>query len=138
VKNLCIPFLRKFLGDQHGQSMVVIVVCLFALMALSAAGVETGHVYYAYRLLQSSTNAATLAGAQVMPNINAATTNVTKYSSKTGDENATNLLQNVSIATNFYCSTNAKNLNVQCQAPPAGEGSCTTGSTCNAKKIIKE
>jgi Flp pilus assembly protein TadG len=132
------PFLRKFHKDERGQSAVVVTVTLFSIMALAASGVETGHVYYAHRILQASTNAAALAGAQQMPDILAATTDVTAYSSETGEKNATPLLQNASITPTYYCSTKVSStLNVGCEAPPTGEGSCTSGSTCNALKVVQ-
>lgn len=117
--------------------MVVVAMTLAGVIALCAAGVETGHIYYAYRLLVSSTNAATMAGAQAMPNITQAQANVTAYSSQAGQKNANNLLTITSLTTNFYCSSNATTLNVDCQAPPSGEGSCTSGSTCNALTVTQ-
>jgi Flp pilus assembly protein TadG len=138
MKRLKIPFLRRFCKDERGQSGVLITVLLFSVMALAATGVETGHVYYAYRQLLASTNAATLAGAEQMPDILAATTDVTAYSSETGEKNASTLLQNVSITPTFFCSsTVSSSLNVGCQAPPTGEGSCTNGSTCNALQVVQ-
>ena len=44
------------------------------MMALAAASVETGHVYYAYQRLVASTNASAMAGAQGMPNTTQAST----------------------------------------------------------------
>lgn len=126
---------RRLLRDQRGQSAVLVTVMIFAVMGLSAAGVETGHVYYAYRLLQASTNAAALAGAQAMPDITESSALVTKYSSEANQENATNLLQGDSVSTNYYCSSNGKLLNVPCEAPTTG--SCTSGSSCNALTVTQ-
>ena len=127
--------MRRFLKEELGQSAVLVTAVLFGVMGLSAAGVETGHVYYAYRLLQASTKAAALAGAQAMPNITQATANVTKYSSQANQENATNLLQNDTATPNFYCSSNGTTLNVVCETPTAG--SCSSGSTCNAVTVTQ-
>jgi hypothetical protein len=142
-----IPLLLRFGKDEGGQTAVLVTVMIFALMALAAAGIETGHVYYAYRLLQASTNAAALAAGQAMPDIgtqSAATAgtawgNLIAYSSETGQHNATNLLKNVSITANFYCSSKAESsLNLACGNPPSGEGSCSSGSTgCNAVTITQ-
>jgi len=147
MRPLRVPILRRFLKDDHGQTMAVIAVVIFALMSLSAAGVEAGHVYYAYRLLQASTNAAALAAGQAMPNIgtSGSTTpgtawgNLATYSAESGEMNATSLLQNVSITANFYCSTSITGapISLGCYSPPSGEGSCTTGTTCNAVKVIQ-
>ncbi len=54
---------RRFVKSQRGQAAVVIIVTASTMMALAAASVETGHVYYAYQRLVASTNAAVLAGA---------------------------------------------------------------------------
>jgi hypothetical protein len=150
MKLLKTPFLRKFVSkfvkDESGQSVAVILISIGSVMALSASGIETGHVYYAYRMLQSSTNAATLAAAQAMPDIGtqkAATAgtawgNLIDYSSETGEKNANPILTNDSITASFYCSSTVSgSLNVSCQSPPSGEGSCTSGSTCNALKVTQ-
>lgn len=130
-------FIRKFLREDRGQSAVVIAVMFTAITALAGSSVEAGHVYYAYQKLVQSTQAATLAGAQAMPNLLQASSNITQYSSKTNQLNYTNMLQNDSISANYYCSAAAKALNVQCQTPPTGEGSCTTGTTCNAVTVTQ-
>jgi len=134
--------LRRLLKGDRGQTAAVLAVVMFALLALSAAGVETGHVYYAFRLLQASTNSAALAAAQGMPDIgtSGSTTagtawgNLVIYSSQTGEKNATRMLQSDAITAKFYCATSITGapFNIGCQTPPSGEGSCTTGSTCNA------
>ncbi len=46
-----LSFLRRFLKEQCGQSMVIVAVTLATVMAVAGASVETGHVYYAYREL---------------------------------------------------------------------------------------
>jgi Flp pilus assembly protein TadG len=138
MKRWKIPFLRRFHNDESGQSAVVMVVTIFSIMALAASGVETGHVYYAHRILQASTNAAALAGAQQMPDILAATADVTAYSSMANQKNANALLQSANVTPTFYCSSKVSGtLNVGCEAPPTGEGSCTSGSTCNALKVVQ-
>ncbi len=138
IKEFRFSILRKFLGEQRGQTAVLTAVMFATIVALAGASVETGHVYYAYRQLVASTNAAALAGAQAMPDILEATTNVTTYSSKTNQKNYSNLLLNVSVAPNFYCSsTVSTSLNISCQTPPTGEGSCTGVSTCNAVKVVQ-
>jgi len=139
-------FLRRFKKDQRGQSAVVVAVSLFAIMALAASGIETGHVYYAYRLLLASTRASTLAAAQAMPDIGTQGTgtketawyNLVQYSSETGQLNSNNLLQSDSITAKFYCSGDGTTLNVACQTPPSGEGTCSSGFvTCNAVTVTQ-
>ena len=151
MKRLRTRFKRRFLRDQSGQSAVVIVVTLFAVMALSAAGVETGHVYYAYRLLQASTNEAALAAGQAMPNIGTSSDSITSgsawgnlnaYSSISGAYNATSMLSNAQLSTvTFFCSSTATDLNVFCEENTNSSGSVCTGSSisswCNAVKVTQ-
>ena len=134
--------MRRFLKDEFGQSAAVLLVSMSVFMALAGSAIETAHVYYAYRLLQASTNAAALAAAYEMPNIGASSNpasgtayyNLYEYSAQSGESNATKFLQSASISANFFCaSTVATSLNVGCQAPPSGEGSCSgSNATCNA------
>ena len=114
---------RRFLKNQRGQAAVVVMITASTMMALSAASVETGHVYYAYQQLVASTNAAVLAGAQVLPNTTQASTYVTKYSSGSGDLNATSMLQNAVATPTFLClSTVSNSLNVPCQTSTGATG----------------
>ena len=114
---------RRFLKNQRGQAAVVIIVTASTMMALAAASVETGHVYYAYQRLVASTNAAVLAGASQMPNTTSASTYVTKYSSASGGYNATAMLPNAVATPSYLClSTVATTLNVPCATSTGGTG----------------
>ncbi len=95
--------MRRFLKSQSGQTAVLVLFNGAAMMTLAAASVEFGHIYYAYRQLVSSTNAAAQAGATALPNIVTAATNVDTYSAETGDLNATPLLLNVAATPTFQC-----------------------------------
>ncbi len=131
-------FPRRLLRSMRGQTGVVIAFGMSTMILLGGISVEVGHIYYAYNLLVASTNAAALAGANAMPDVTEAETYVTKYSVETGELNATNFLTNGSVSQNYYCSsTVGSSLNVGCQTPPSGEGSCTTGSTCNALAVTQ-
>jgi Flp pilus assembly protein TadG len=115
--------MRRFVQSQRGQAAVVVVISASSMMALAAASVETGHVYYAYQQLVASTNSAALAGAAMMPNTTQATTYVTKYSSGSGDYNATPMLTNAVATPAFLClSTVSNTLNVACQTTSGGTG----------------
>jgi Flp pilus assembly protein TadG len=104
---------RKLLRGELGQSAVMVGLTITTMMALAGSSVEVGHIYYAYQRLVASTNAATLAGAQVMPDTGAATTNVNRYSSATvsgvAGYNATPMLKNVVVTTNFRCLNTVSN-----------------------------
>ncbi len=115
--------MRRFLKNQSGQAAVMVMITATAMMALSAASIETGHVYYAYQKLVASTNAAVMAGAQAMPNTTTATTYVAQYSSQTGELNANSMLTNVTATPTFKCfGTVSSSLNVPCQTSTGGSG----------------
>jgi Flp pilus assembly protein TadG len=122
MKRLLSSFIRRFLKDERGQSAAVLMVSISATMGLAGMSIETAHVYYAYRLLQASTNAAALAGAYSMPGTVSGI--VTEYSAETGDLNANQLLTNVSISSSQVClSTVTTDLDVDCVNASGG----TTG-----------
>ncbi|MGH9642891.1 MAG: TadG family pilus assembly protein, partial [Terriglobales bacterium] len=103
-----------------------------AILTLAVSSAEVGHVYYAYRQLVSSTNAATLAGAQAMSDAllntsssGAYTAEVTaavkQFSSVTGQLNASNMLSSDKISSQtLFCSSTMTNapFYVECQTPP--------------------
>jgi hypothetical protein len=114
---------RRFLKDQSGQTGVVVLFTMTVVVALAASSVEAGHIYYAYQQLIASTNAATLAGAQAMPNTTQAGTNVTTYSSQTGELNASPLLTNVVATPSYLClNTVSNSLNVPCSTSTGASG----------------
>ncbi len=116
-------FRRRFLKSERGQAAVAVMITATTMMALSAASIETGHVYYAYQKLVASTNAAVMAGASAMPNTTTATTYVTKYSSQSGQLNANAMLTNDTATPTFKClSTVSNSLNVPCQTSTGGTG----------------
>jgi Flp pilus assembly protein TadG len=115
--------MRGFLKEELGQSMAVLMVTISTMMALAGAAVETGHVYYAYRLLQASTNAAALAGAYQMPNTTNASTYVNEYSAQNGELNATSMLQSVTATPTYLCLNTVTNgLNVACSTSTGVNG----------------
>ena len=116
-------FKRRFLKSQRGQAVVVVMITASTMMALAAASIESGHVYYAYQKLVASTNAAVMAGATAMPNTTTAQTYVTKYSSQSGELNANAMLTNDTATPTFKClSTVSNSLNVPCQTSTGGTG----------------
>jgi len=123
MKRFRVPFLRRFLRSQRGQSAVLVMITASTMMALAAASIETGHVYYAYQELVASTNSAVLAGAAAMPNTTLATTYVTTYSAQSNGMNATPMLTNAVATPSFLClSTVSNSLNVPCQTSTGGSG----------------
>ena len=116
-------FGRRFLKNQKGQALVAVMITASTMMALAAASIETGHVYYAYQKLVASTNASVLAGAAAMPNTTTAKTYVTTYSAQSNGMNATPMLTGVTATPTFKCfSTVSTSLNVPCQTSTGGTG----------------
>jgi len=106
------------------------------MMALTAASVETGHVYYAYQQLVASTNSAVLAGAAAMPDTTMAKTNVTTYSAQSNGMNANSMLKNDVATPTFLClSTVSTGLNVPCQTSTGGSGGYNAMSVTQSATI---
>src|ERR1039458_9117187 len=136
MKRFRVPFLRRFLKNQQGQSAVLLMITASTMMALTAASVETGHVYYAYEELVASTNSAVLAGAAAMPNTTLAKTYVTTYSSQANGMNATPMLTNDVATPTFLClSTVSTGLNVPCQTSTGGSGGYNAMSVTQSATI---
>jgi hypothetical protein len=127
--------MRRLMKSQQGQSIVMVMISVTAILTMAVSSAEIGHVYYAYRQLVSSTNEATLAGAQAMSDAltstssvgaytAAVTSAVNEFSSKTpGGLNASNFLTNDAIATQtLFCANTMTEapFNVECQLPPGG------------------
>jgi hypothetical protein len=145
MRNFKTPMMRRFVKAERGQTLVLTALMFFALMGLSAAGLETGHVYCAYRLLRASTNAAALAGGQAMPDIGTSSDgisagtawgNVNGYSSISSGLNATNMLQSVAISAAFTCSSTVQSsYNLLCQTNTSTGTTCTSG--CNVLTVTQ-
>lgn len=123
---------RAFIKEEFGQTALVVALTASTMLALAGTSVEVGHIYYAYNLLVASTNAATLAGAQVMPDTNAATTNINMYSSatytggsgsKVAGYNASTFLQNATVTPSYLClNTVRTTLGIDCLTASGGSG----------------
>jgi Flp pilus assembly protein TadG len=148
-----IPIVNRLIKDERGQTAAIILIAIFALLALSAAGIETGHVYYAYRLLQASTNASALAAGQIMPDIGSTSDSMTAgsaygtakaYSSIPGGYNVSNFLTETAsdLTVTFSCSTAVSSgLNLGCLTNTGSGTACTgTSSTsgCNVVQVKQQ
>jgi hypothetical protein len=81
---------------EEGQTIVLAVIAMVALLALSAFAVDVGYVYYAHRSLQSSADAAALAGAQQLPDSGQAMATAKAFGTGPGGKNQ---LHNVGTVT---------------------------------------
>src|ERR1035438_7732868 len=109
--------IRKFLMEERGQALPVIIFGLTAFLGFAVISIEVGHGYYAAQMLQASTNSAALAGAAALPNQTTAATWATNYSSIATDKNADGIMTVLptGITTSFYCSTTVSNWGTPCQ-----------------------
>jgi Flp pilus assembly protein TadG len=115
--------LRKLLREESGQTIVLMAFGMFSFIGMAGIAIETGHCYYAYERLVASTNAATLAGAQGLPDTATASANATAYSSAPGGMNATPLLTNVNVTPTFLClATVTNSLKTPCESSGGDSG----------------
>jgi hypothetical protein len=118
-------FLCRAHKDQRGQVLGMAVVLMFVLFVFAALVVDFGHVYFSFRELQSSTDAAALAGAEALPTSAAAATSAaTSYSGVSGNKNAFPNLPNVTMVSGFpllKCLTTLTNEGISCAESPAGD-----------------
>lgn len=97
----------------------LVALMLVALLGMAALAIDLGGVYYSFRELQASTDAAALAGAQSLPS-SAAVTAATNYSSVSGAKNAHSNLPGVTMVTGYpllRCLSSLTGQGVACVAP---------------------
>src|SRR5207344_731778 len=84
---------------ERGQVLVLaLIFVVVVLLGIAAMVVDVGYAYYAHRSLQSSADAAALAGAQELPNVANATSAAKSYGGSSTGKNAHNNIPGV--ATN--------------------------------------
>ena len=125
--------IRKLIKSEQGQSIVMVVISASAILTMAVSSAEVGHVYYAYRQLVTSTDEATLAGAQAMSDALLNTSSSGAYTAEVtaavkqfssvspGGLNASSMLSSdqISSQTLFCSSTMSKApFYVECQTPP--------------------
>jgi len=111
--------LYRYYKDQSAQMLPVMALMMVALLSTASLSIDLGRAYFDYRELQSSTNAAALAGAQSLPATTASTT-ATDYSSVSGDLNASTNLPNVTMVSGYpklLCLTTLTQAGEACSAP---------------------
>src|SRR5271169_3905720 len=100
-------FFRRVLRNESGAVAILAAFALPVLVGVGALSVDAGYVFYAQRALQASTDAAALAGAQVIGTDGNALTAATTYGA-TGSLNANAHLANATITPTFKCFTSIK------------------------------
>jgi len=69
-------------NNERGQSMAITVVFMVVLLGFAALVIDVGSWYRAHRSAQATADAAALAGAQVLPDTQSASTLATQYVNK--------------------------------------------------------
>jgi Flp pilus assembly protein TadG len=89
--------------DERGQVIVLMVLMMVVLLGFAALVVDVGYAYYAHRSLQSSADAAALAGAQELPNATQAELIARQYSSSLGNKNNKSNINGVTTTVTTKC-----------------------------------
>lgn len=93
--------------NERGQALVIVLLALTVLLGMSALAIDVGHAYFAQRSLQSSADAAALAGAQALPDTADATALAEDYSGEAGEKNARDNVPGVVSTISTECRTGA-------------------------------
>jgi hypothetical protein len=117
--------LRRASKDQYGQILPWMAFLGALIAGVGGLTVDLGHAYVCYRELQSSTDAAALAGAYAMALAQATPASVSAqaqtFSSVTGGVNATPNLPSPTIVTTLKCVTDSTLVEAPCAAGPTGD-----------------
>jgi Flp pilus assembly protein TadG len=127
-------FFSGVLRNESGGVAAIVAVVLPVLLGLSALSVDAGYVYHAQRLLQASTDAAALAGAQVIGTGGSASSAVTTYGA-TGSLNDNSSLTNATVTATFKCFTS---IGLACstnQTPSCASASSNCAGTSGANGV---
>jgi Putative Flp pilus-assembly TadE/G-like/von Willebrand factor type A domain len=92
------------LRRDDGQSLVIVVVFMIVLLGFCALVLDVGHAYLAQRRLQSSVDAAALAGATALPSVASASALATTYGQ--GGQNSPEWVDDVQMTVSTKCLAN--------------------------------
>jgi Flp pilus assembly protein TadG len=112
--------LHRALKDHSGQALPIVALTLTALMGMGAMSIDVGHLFFSYRQLQSSTDAAALAGASALPNATTAASNAQTYGGNNGSLNDTDNLSSVTTVSTPECLNTLLASGLACSAPANG------------------
>ena len=119
-------FVRELYRDESGQMLPIVGLMMVVLLGMAGLALDVGHIYLCHRELQSSADAAALAGATAMAGATSqplATTVsgvqaiATSYSSVTGSKNVYRNLSNVTMMSGYpqvKCLTTLQAQGISC------------------------
>lgn len=93
--------LRSRSAREDGQVLILVVVFLVVLLGFCALTIDIGHAYLAQRQLQSSVDAAALAGADSLPDVAQANAVANQYGN--GGHNTPGSLDGVQMTVSTKC-----------------------------------
>src|SRR4051812_45457719 len=96
-------------GDERGQVIVFVVLAFVVMIGIAGFAVDVGYAYWSQRSLQSSVDAAALAGAQALPSPDAAEAAAKHFSGSDGGVNAQDNLPGVTTEVTTRCLASAPN-----------------------------
>lgn len=114
---------RLRIGQENGQTLLIVIPFLVLLLGFCALVLDVGHAYLAQRRLQSSVDAAALAGADSLPDVAAANVAAGQYGN--GGSNTPTGVDGVTMTVSTKCLT--------------GVPGCTTANAVTVKEtgVIK-
>lgn len=121
MKRKLIGLWSRMFHDQSGQSLILMALMMVALLGFSGFVVDFGHVYYSYHELQTSTDAAAMAGAEGLSTSGTqALTQAALYSAQSGDNNYHSNLTITKYTATLGCVTATVGASVACLATDSG------------------
>jgi Flp pilus assembly protein TadG len=131
-------FFNRVLRNKGGAAGILVAVALPSLVGLGALSVDVGYIFYAQRVLQASTDAAALSGADVIGTGGSASSAVTTYGAG-GTLNDNTKLTNVTTSATFKCYSS---IEVPCstnQTPSCATASsnCSGTSGANGVEVVQ-
>lgn len=113
--------LVQFTKDESGQLLPWVALLIAAFCGVAGLCIDLGRAYGCYRELQTSTDAAALAGAYEMSQSNATSSSVSSkvsaFSSATGGANVNPNLPGVTVTTTLKCLSTLSSQGISCSGP---------------------
>jgi Flp pilus assembly protein TadG len=91
--------------DESGAVMVLAAIMMLMLLGFAGLVIDVGYVYFAQRALQASTDAAALAGAQIIGTGGNVTNTALAYGVQSGENNYQAGLTDVAMTSTLECFT---------------------------------
>jgi hypothetical protein len=121
---------------ERGQMLAMTGLMMMGLFAIAAFIIDSARIYYSFNMLQMSTDASALAGAQGLPSSTTASAQAISYSGVSGNANAYSNLPGVVMAASYpkaECLTTLINEGIACSTT----GSPATYNAIQVQQTVK-